>query len=60
LQSEAGGVGAVLGTEFLHDAGDVEFHGVFADVKVAGDDLVGVALDQFLHHLNFAGHVPGG
>lgn len=53
MQGEAGGVGAVLGSEFLHDARDMQLNRIVADVEFAPDNLVGTALHQLLDHLDF-------
>jgi len=40
--------------EFVHDRGDVEFCRVHGNIELAGDELVGGAVDQERRHLAFA------
>ena len=50
-----GGLGAVVDVEFLEDAADVLFDGVFGDAEGGGDFFVGVATGDEGEDLEFAG-----
>src|SRR5262252_8169335 len=45
---------AVAYVERLEDGGDVDLHRAFGDVELARDDLVRLALDHELEHLQLA------
>ena len=50
-----GGLGAVVDVEFLEDAADVLFDGVFGDAECGGDFFVGVATGDEGENFEFAG-----